>query len=161
MHSFGLLLVFRGFSAEAEMQALYLLVLAIVCSAVVQASYVQHPRTTSGITILEPAELAGMNIPISYAQFSKLPDFFTGLEGFLSLADPILACQPLKNAQVAKDTIVLIDRGDCEFYTKATHLEKAGTHTYMRCVNEYLSMNLLNSICILTTQVPSASSLRT
>ncbi|OQS04277.1 hypothetical protein THRCLA_03480 [Thraustotheca clavata] len=59
------------------------------------------------------------------AEFSSGYDT-TRLEGELVVADPISANIPLKNAKQITGKLVLVQRGECDFLTKALHAQKAG-----------------------------------
>jgi len=47
------------------------------------------------------------------------------------IADPILGCGPPKNAEAMKGAIVIVQRGECTYATKARSLQKAGALTVL------------------------------
>merc|ERR1740138_1435186 len=42
------------------------------------------------------------------------------------IADPIIGCGPLKNADAVKGALVVVERGECTYATKARSIQKAG-----------------------------------
>ncbi|XP_065213544.1 ER degradation-enhancing alpha-mannosidase-like protein 3 isoform X1 [Planococcus citri] len=60
------------------------------------------------------------------AHFGKLLRVDQKLTGLISVASPLKACEPLKNSEVLRNRIVVVERGDCMFVDKARKLEKAG-----------------------------------
>lgn len=47
------------------------------------------------------------------------------VEGNIVLAEPLLGCSPLQNAEEVRNGIVIVQRGNCTFHTKAIHAEHA------------------------------------
>ena len=84
-------------------------------------------NSDANIVIVEPEFLKNYAISSHFATFTELPPFGKGFEGYVSIADPIDACGPLKNPpSMAKGTIMLVNRGNCEFYTKAMNVLRTG-----------------------------------
>ncbi|CAD5224355.1 unnamed protein product [Bursaphelenchus xylophilus] len=69
---------------------------------------------------------------LQYA-YEFLPSYQIGVrfpsrtsEMYMILADPIEACEPLKNDLDVADNVVLVERGTCSFVDKALNVERAG-----------------------------------
>jgi len=97
---------------------LALLSLALVWLA--DAAFFNPYTFDQRIEVLEPKELEGLVFQSAFAQFAAMPGLGHGLEAYVTIADPIYACEPITSPDV-RDTILLVDRGHCEFYTKAMH----------------------------------------
>lgn len=98
--------------------------------------------TAAWVEILEPTALGGQKIPMQLAQFSIVPPLTTGLTAYLTLMDPIIGCSALDGTVVSTpqtlktsrppissewtNTIVLVERGDCQFIEKANVIEQLG-----------------------------------
>lgn len=105
-----------------------------------------QPLVGAWVEILEPAPLQGQRLPLQLSQFSLVPPQGVGLTAYLSLMDPIIGCSDstktirstpstLKTAPPLstlphtlqyRDTIVLVERGDCQFIEKANVVEQLG-----------------------------------
>ena len=48
------------------------------------------------------------------------------MSGQIAFADPLRACLPLKNAEMLKNKIVIVERGDCMFIDKVRQLQVTG-----------------------------------
>ena len=101
---------------------------------------------SSYIEIIEPAALQGNRFPLQLSQFSLVPPQSTGLTAYVSLISPLTGCQDPVNPDLLRDSIVLVERGDCQFIDKALQIEKAGAVGY-----------LISNIVDSTLPVPIAS----
>jgi len=80
--------------------------------------------STSFFDVLEPEELR-YTYALTASQFS--PDFnVTGERKYLVLASPGCACGPITNQ--VRDKVVLIQRGECSFVSKAARAQEAGAY---------------------------------
>uniref|UniRef100_A0A673CMF7 alpha-1,2-Mannosidase n=1 Tax=Sphaeramia orbicularis TaxID=375764 RepID=A0A673CMF7_9TELE len=61
------------------------------------------------------------------AQFgTDLSKSFTGVRGFVTVAEPYSGCSEITNADYVQGHIALLQRGQCMFAEKARHIQKAG-----------------------------------
>jgi hypothetical protein len=76
-----------------------------------------------GLKVLGDSE---QEFSVGFASFG--PEFknFETFEAGLAIADPILACSALNNADDVRDRIVLVKRGTCYFEEKVRNAENAG-----------------------------------
>jgi hypothetical protein len=128
--------------------ALILLISTSLLPITNATSIAGHGQSMVGawVEILEPQALKGQRLPLQLSQFSIIPPQGVGLTAYVSLMDPIIGCSDssgtirstpstLKTAPPLstlphtlqyRDTIILVERGDCQFIEKANVAEQLG-----------------------------------
>ena len=75
------------------------------------------------LRILEP-EIMAQDINMLFGDFGTSGTFCTHRN--ISIGLPLGVCEPIRNADQIKGTLVLVDRGVCPMYTKVKHAWEAG-----------------------------------
>lgn len=95
-----------------------------------QSSIAGHGQSASAsyLEVLEPTTLYGQRIPMQLSMFSIIPPQTIGLTANIVLMDPLNGCglPKGKDTSFMKESIVLIERGDCQFIDKAKVVDEGG-----------------------------------